>query len=403
MALTTTPLATDNFSRFMAEFFDEREVIGVSTAAQAFFGRPETGSKTYFSDSSEVVEIEIIRSNEKTSALVPRGKIGKSLNNKDLDQEKWTNFQRVFPVGEDMGEITASQLAKRIAGEGQYEGKERLMRARELAVSLSKEMIRRQVRLFERLAMQSLLTGKQDVILGTTDTNLQYDFKRDSNLSITVSNAWNSGSQTIMADIDGACDKLREIGHVTPDMILVGGDAMDDMLADDDFQARADNRRFGLISIDMDGAMPSKFQKFVDGGMEWRGSLKTAKGRKLYIFTYTDIYTTDAGVATDYMDSDKAIIAYSGARADRYFGPADVLPVDTEVRNLYMDYFGFSLDAPMMPGNMKNASNVIMPEMFHFDAYKSKNNKNLTMRCQTAPIFATTQTDAIAVLKGLHT
>ena len=40
-------------------------------------------------------------------------------------------------------------------------------------------------------------------------------------------------------------------------------------------------------------------------------------------------------------------------------------------------------------------------DMFHFDAYRSPDNKTVYLRTQSAPIYATTQTDAICVLKDL--
>ena len=59
----TTPNATDPFSRFMAEVFDDRKLISVSTGFQAFFGRPETGAETIISPDSNAVDIDIIRGN----------------------------------------------------------------------------------------------------------------------------------------------------------------------------------------------------------------------------------------------------------------------------------------------------------------------------------------------------
>ena len=404
MALTTTPQTVDQFNRLWAEIFDEREYISVPTVFQSLFGNSSNGGITYFSDSAEAVDIDIIRANERTTALIPRGTVGRTLNNKTINQEKYTTFSRVFPLAEDTYDINSSQLSKRLAGENPYDGNQtRLDRCRALALKGAKEIVRRMIRLYERLAAQSVIEGIQDAILDTSDTNLQYDFKRNSNLLITVSNTWDSGSQTIMADIDGACDNLRQYGHITPDYMLIGGGALAALLDDSDISTLADNRRFGLINVDNLSSMPPRFARLVAAGAEWRGTFKTAKGRTLYLFTYTDIYDNESGTATLYMPTDKAIIGSSTARFDRYFGPPDVLPVDTEVRNLYADYFGFSPDALPMPMNVKNPGGIITPEMFFFDAYKGKGNKSLTLRSQSAPIFATTMTDATAVLSGLLT
>ena len=76
-----TPLAVDQYSRFMAEMFDERAIIGVSTVGQSFFGNPAHGSKTIYSPDSKVVEIDIIRGNERIGALINRGSNSKNLDN----------------------------------------------------------------------------------------------------------------------------------------------------------------------------------------------------------------------------------------------------------------------------------------------------------------------------------
>jgi hypothetical protein len=51
-----------------------------------------------------------------------------------------------------------------------------------------------------------------------------------------------------------------------------------------------------------------------------------------------------------------------------------------------------------MPPKIKDAGGVFAPEAFYHDAYVSGDWKKLTVRTQHAPIFATTQTDAIVVL-----
>jgi phage gp37-like protein len=58
----------------MDELFDEKEVIAVSTVWQQFFGKPGNGgSKTVYSPFSDVIEIDIMRGNERVAALIHRG------------------------------------------------------------------------------------------------------------------------------------------------------------------------------------------------------------------------------------------------------------------------------------------------------------------------------------------
>lgn len=397
-----TPLASDNYSRFMVDVFDERQIIGVPTGFQAFFGRPETGAKTLFSPDSNLVEIDIIRGNEKISAMIKRGGDGRSVaGQKNTSEQDYSTFSRVYPLGEEVGDISANQLNYRVAGENPYAPMGKFGRLRQLALNHHYEHMRRFTRMFEVLAAQSVRTGKMDAILGTSNTDLQYDFRRTAGNTITVTNKWDSGSQTIMADIDGGCDQMREKGHINPDMIIIGGESMDAFISDTDVRAVADNRRFELIEVGLGNPVPEKFMRFVNAGFTPRGRLRTPKGYELWIFTYVDGYTNSSGTFTKYMPESEAVIASSSARCDRYFGPSEMMPQDSARIAWYNELLGFSpMNAPV-PMNIKDAGRAIMPEMFYCDAYKGKAEKTISIRTQTAPIFATTMTDAFVTLNGL--
>jgi len=396
-----TPNTVDLFSRFMAREFDESEVIAVPTAGQTFFGR--AGSQTIFSPDSNDVDIDIIRGNEKIAALIPRGMVSRSLgsNQKNLQAGKYTTFSRKYPLSEEEGDINANQILNRQAGESPYDRDVRMARMRKLGSRIHMESIRRTVRMFEVLAWQSVLTGTQDAIIGTSDTDLQYDFRRNTNLTVTPSNEWDSGSQTIMADIDGICDAIRIYGHTQPDMMVLGGEAMQAFIDDSDIQDLADNRRFELIEVGMGTPVPAKFMPFVNAGLNPRGRLRTAKGYELWLFTYVDGYTNSSDTFVNYMTLTDVLICASTARADRYFGPPEMLPMIPQRRQLYSELFGINPDAPPMPPKLIGGSNVVNPGMFHCDAYVANDWKKVTIRTQSAPIFPTTQTDAFGLLEDV--
>ena len=401
--MSGTPIVIDGFSRIMADLFDEKEVISVSTAGQSFFGRPENGANTIFSPDSNLVEIDIIRGNRQTAALVPRGTISRLLGDtqQNMNAEKFTNFARKYPLSAEVGDINANQLLMRMAGENPYDVRTRLDSMRLLALKYNNENIRRHVRLFEVLAWQSLRTGVQDAILGTSDTDLQYDFRRDATNTITVTNAWGSGSQTIMADIDGACEKVRVNGKINPDIGIIGSSAMDLFIKDTDVQALADNRRFELMAVTADNPVPANMQRFVDAGLQPRGKLSTPAGFVLWLFTYLDSYENSSGTDTKYMPVDEMLILSSKARFDRYFGPPERLPmIQTDVAE-YQELFGVNPLATLIPMNIKSPGNVIEANMFYTDAYRSTDRSKVSIRTQSAPIFPTTQTDAVALLDGL--
>ena len=399
-------IVQDTFTRVMARLFDEKAIISVPTGFQAFFGNPANGSETIFSPDANDVDIDIIRGNEKTAALIPRGMVSRPLgpNQRNMAAENYTSFSRSYPLSEEESDITAKQLEKRVAGENPYQIRSRRDKMRLLAVKYHHENIRRHVRLFERLAAQSILTGKMDAILGTSNPDLQYDFRRNSDLIHTVTTGWNQVGADIMGDIDGRCEDLRAIGHENPDFMGLGGEAMSSFIKDTTIQGLADNRRIELIEVSTNNPVPAKFDRFVAAGWTPRGRLRTLKGYTLWMFTYTDVYTdSTTDLPVKYLPEDQAFIAYTGARMDRYFGPPELLPSISQKEQFMQEMFGFGTNSAPMPMNIKSPAGVILPQMFYPDAYISDNWKKVSIRTQSAPIYATTQTDSVATLLGLIT
>lgn len=396
-----TPLAVDLYSRTMVDMFDERQIIGCSTVWQSFFGRPEHGSKTVYSPDANSVEIDIIRGNERIAALLNRGSESRNIDLKNTKTQKFTNQVRQYPLGEEIGNISSNQLVNRLAGENPYAGTSRVTRNRMLALERHQEHVRRFVRLFEVLAYTSIFTGKMPAILGTTNSDLEYDFRRSSSLSVSPTVPWDNASNTILADIDAGCIALRQIGHVTPNVMFLAGDVANVFFSDTTIQKFADVKGYSFITAGDNNPVPSQLQPLVDGGAVARGRLFTPQGHQLWIMCYNDYYDDSTGTSTPYMPAGTVLLAYYGARCDRYFGPSDTLPITPSEQAWYMERFGF--DMTMMPQvpNIKNASAVISPAMFYFDAYQSSDRKKVSIRTQTAPIFATTQTDSFYVMTNV--
>ena len=403
-----TPLGVDLYTRYMVGMFDERDIIGVSTGFQTMFGRPSTGGLTLFSPDSSVVDVEILRGNRRISTLVKRGMSTRMIDSKKVSGESQAMLTRLYPLINEEWPIDASQLLTRGAGESPYQKKTKIERLRELAVRSHKNCMRRIIGRFEAMAAQSILTGKMDAVVGTSDSTLQYDFQRNGDNTITVNTAWdNSGS--IMSDIEGACDVVRINGKVNPDFMVVGREAMKALIADSSMKERADNRRYNLVLVGNTGMsvtgpqMPSKFSPMIDAGFQLRGLMETDAGYVLWLFSYLDSYDHDDDGDTPYMPVDQCLIGSTQARCDRYFGPSEVLPLTSERITCYQEFFGFNPTAAPMPPNVANMAAVINPAMFYTDAYVNGNFTSITSRTQAAPIFAPTMVDAFATLKGLIT
>lgn len=392
--MAITPTALGQYGRYMDAFWDERDYIDVPTGFQAICAR----RAPVFSDDASIVDIDIIRGNERTAKLVPRGPITRSLGSKleSLNEQKLTEVNRAYPWAVEHFDIYAGQLNKKVRGELVQAPFSRQERLRVLAISAMKETTRRMARMLEVLAAQSVRTGKQDAILGEAVPT--YDWSRNAANTITVGTKWDA-SGDVMGDIDNACDKVRQNGHMQPDVIIMGGGALKAALEDTTFATLADNRRLGFIQLGMGAVLPGKHAWLAAAGFSYRGEILTAKGRTLSAFTYDEGYDNDSGTYTLYMPTDECLVFSTFARCDRYFGPPETMPMMSAQRQFYMDAFGLSPDA--IPSILvKGDTSVLSPAMFHYDAYPNRDWSTITHRTQCAPIFATTHVDGFALLDG---
>lgn len=399
-----TPNAADQYSRFMVELFDQRNAYSIPTAFQSFFGNPAGGGLTIFERDQGILEIDIIKADgEKLAELVHRGQSSNAVDNSHITDYEFSNVGRKWLLAESLSNINSAKLLDRGPGDSPYARRTQLDRARQKARDLHFEHIRRQSRLWEFLARESIMTGKQPVILGTTNSEWFYDFYRLPTHTIGVPIPWDNGSQDILLDLDNALTLVEVDSGRVLDFLGLGGDAMRAFIKDTTVAALADNRRFELIQVSQTLPVPPEFARFVQNGWTAYGLLRTPYGRTLWIFTNSKTFTDSAGSPENYMPLDKALLLSSSARFDRYYGPRDRLPITPMEAQWYMQFFGFSMDAPPMPPNPSADTDIILPEAFYFDAFAPEDKKNVTMRTQSAPIFATTETDAIVVLEDLIT
>lgn len=399
--MNLTPQATDQFARFMAAMYDDRDGMPAPGGFCSFFGHRPNGSNIVFSPDSSVVDIDIIRGNEKIAALVHRGLNSRAISGqKNTQEQSSTSQSRKYPLIEEEGDISADQLIHALAGEARYSsGKTRFDRLRMLALVIYFEQMRRQARTFEVLAASSIITGLQPAILNTTNPDLLYDFRRNSDNFFNVGTAWSDVASDILGDFDTACTLVRQNGRRKPDMAVLSSVDMDSITKNTAIKAIADNRGFELILVSTNNPVPPKFARFVENGFIARGRLLTPKGFELWLFTYIDSYQTDAGTPTDYLPANKTIVCSSEARMDLYLGPPEVLPVTRSHTQWFEEMFGFNLMAPPMPANFASTKWAdLMPLATYVDAYPSVGNKTITIRTQSAPIFPTTATDTIVTI-----
>jgi len=402
MFFSATPQPLGTYSRFMMDDFQDRNIVSVKTGFMAFFGRPEAGGRTRFNPDAAVFDYDIIRGNRRLGALVPRGMDGRSVGDKQKNTraQRYTTTARVMPLGEEEGDIQASQLLLRQAGETPQQTQTRLDRMRSLAMDHHDEHARRFTRTMEYLAAQSVLTGKMPTLLGSGVAADQiFDWRRSAGNIYSVPTVWTDPAADIFGNIDYACERVDVKGMANPDFIGFSSSAIVAFLKDADVKEKSDNRRWNLINVgDNRFTLPDRFARFVEGGWKARGFLQTPNGYELYMFTSNYTYDDDTGSSEKYMPDGSVIVADSQARYDRIFGPPEVLPDIPQRQEQMRQLFGFSPTDPQLPDNIAGLGTTVPPAAFYFDAYMPDNWKSATIRTQISPVFVPVQTDAICTL-----
>lgn len=390
------PQTMDAFRYLNAAAFDERGMIAVPTGAQSFFGRPNTGAQTIFTEAA-AIDVDVLRANKKVAAMVRRGLTAATLNTDVLQGvgEQYTSYSRSFPLIEELTPLTSDQLEKRILGDGRHTPRTRAEVQRILAMNHSMENKRRIIRRLEIIAWEVLLTSKQTTIDGG-GASLQYDYQRHSDLTFSVT-AWSNATSKALDDFDTAADRLQAIGNVRPDVVIMADDALVEFMALTQVTTLADNRRMGHVATGgMMAPIKGDLAWMVNAGFDRVAEVTTPKGRSLTVFVYNQEYTASNGTSTKYMTAGKVMVLYSGARLDRYFGPSDKMALDAESRRFMADAFGLDMNT-VMPRNVLGSS-VVPSAIFHTDAYATVGGKAIMVRDQVAPILAATQTDFCATL-----
>lgn len=395
--------AIDTYSRFYQGTFDDRKMISISGGFLSMFGNLESDdpSETHYIMDQEVFDIEIIRGNKTIAALIPRGVTGTVINDPVEKEQEWSEFNRTFPLAQKTGYINAQKLNRRIANEPPYQPFTKSKRLRILAGKQHLSKIRQLMGLQELLASKSILTGKMPAILNTSNPNLIYDFRRNPANIIAGVNWTTDTLAVILALIDTGCDRCAENGKVVPDMMLLGRGLWTPLLLKDGIEKYFDLRRINQGAIDVNIDLPAKFNRFTGNGkFEPRGRLVTPKGRELWLFSYNQFYEEPKGTFNYFLPADNALITYSGARADRFFGPPEFLPTTSLDNIWYSEMFGFDSSSLPMPEMTPNGD-IFDSKMYYFYAYPSVDKKGIQTATQTAPVYVTTQTDAFVTLNGL--
>jgi hypothetical protein len=392
----------------MVKPFSDVDLRPVSTAYQsAFYGRPETGAEVVFNDRSSQINIDIQKGETQTLAMmVNRGTSSTPTDRVPSDKmERFTNLAYAWPLVETQGSISSNEiLENRSFGQPQDMTSSIRERLTVEAEKIHKTHFKKHFTTMEYLCREALWTGEHPAILGTTNTDLIYDFHRHADNFITAGTAWTTVTADILGDLDSGADVIQQNGGLHSDYgLLCDGAVFKGIKDNTTITANADNRRYTFVALGGDVQLPSEFMKYKEAGFNPRGRLETNDGRFVWIFTYDvtflDNFTTPGTkTRTPWVPTGKALMFSPLARCDKYFGPADRFnPTQLEIQN-YRDFFGFDMGAmPVIP-------QVTDPGMFDprmFTCYADITKKAVELTTQSAPIMPTTHTDAFVTFSGL--
>lgn len=376
--------AVKNYTRVMAPVFSDMDTMPVMT----FFLNLFTSGVTIIEPDASVVDIDIQRGNKMVSAYILRGTDAENVTAKRALLEKFTSDAKVYPLIEEITPVTSTMIGKRMPGESVENPLSRMEKQLALAMKAHKEDLRRIIRKMEYSAAESIRTGAQTVKEGA------YDFYRKATHNTNATAVWSdTGGAVPITDLDTAGTLIfRDAGRVATDVIF-SEQSWNEFLNTDQIKELADSRRIIHFFADMTAQVPAGYESWTAAGAVFQGQVK-AGNWKLNMWTYPAIWETDAGVQTQYLPDEEVIILAKGARFDRYFGPADRLEMGDDM--FYARVFGIG-DMEAIPANVMN-SGIFQSDMFHMDAFGGHNNKEISVRTQCAPIFPTTETDAIVKL-----
>jgi len=386
---------TGAVTRNLAPMFDERKGARASKNWLAFTGRG--GGIVQYNDDVNEIKYEIVRGNRRVAKLIKRVDVTSQLlgeNQKNIDGTGYTEVSRAFPLSMEVANIPASKLTEKIAGEPTDNSDvTRQFRLTYHAARKQTDLMSAQIRMANYLAGQGILEGVQDAIIGTSNTDEQYDFYRKATHLKTLSVPWSTITAKPLEDLDTGCDVVIADSGVCPEFALMGDLAISAMFKTTEFANAADNRTFSAFTaVGGKEAVPGKFDFLVKNGWECRGYVITWKGRKIWLFGSEELAEFTIGTTSRSMPSKKVLLGNTESRLDAQFGPSAILPETASRLAWYREMFGF-MPGVAPKGEPKLTSGLITPRMFILDAYGNEVHTNVSIRSQMSPLYVPVATD----------
>jgi len=387
---SNTPLNVSGFSGFVSQEFDERDVVDITSAWQAFWAP----SQPQYARDANTFYVDTVKGNREISRLIRRGQAkGRNLDQKKKVDGKSTNTVRILPLVEEESPIGANELNFRQIGEQIGNPLTQMERLREKMMSHYKENTRKGMRTNELLSAQMIQTGKQAYILG--DSTDVIDYGRAAGNSIACTDEWDDTGAVPLVDLKNGCEQGLTASGMPPEMAIFSPEAATAFFTESSIQTMADVKGFSFV---MAGNLPvpPQYQRFIDGGFVYLGKITIPAGFTLYCFVDHTSYT-DGGTSTPYMTAKTTVLANPRARYDLIVGPGEKFRITSAERDL-LDDLGIALESS--DGRVRVASHAIRPGYFDHDFYFSPDRRILQCRTQSSIVFGMPHVNTAVVLTG---
>ena len=403
-AYTPTPVMQDQYTSFLLGTIDETYMVQeVPRTFQSFFGPSTPSGRTVLNADDTFFQMDVMRAGPRSLApMIPRNMISRSIGDieKPINGVRFTSVKMPFPLVHQEGVIGADLLNQRVFGEPTSMPYSKQERAQFYAGKITNEIVARAGRLYEYLATQVVLLGTMPSIIGNTDTETVYDFRKlATHVVDKTGTPWSTVGTSILTEIDTACDLNEQDGHLDSDYLLCAYDVPATFLTNTQLLAMGDIRRYYNFEFNGPMAIPDKFSFLVNGGAIPFAKLVTPKQREIFCFVTRKFYHNSSGTLTYYMPAGYAVIGSSMASGHQLFGPGEArfdVPSDAEIGRTLL-----GIDVEGTVATDVDTSRPFVPESIAMRVDRSPDRKSLLIQAESAPVFMPLNPNALTTYYNL--
>lgn len=356
---------SDASTRHMIEMYMEEASPPMFLAG--FFRSPPRNFHT-----SELVELDIVRSDDEIAIVIQDLKAGARENEATL----YTNKSFAPPVFKELGTITSYDLIKRRPGQIDFVDPNYAANAMEQAFSIARLLEAKIRRSIELMASQVLQNGALTLVDESGIPLYTIDFQAKATHKATVSVSWAPDGTTgaPLADLEQLAATVRRNGRVNPNKLIFGSSALGRFLANPAVQKLLDKNLLNIGAL----APATRGQGATFYGFVWIGSYR------FEIWSYDGHYRhPQTKVLTPYVDPDNVIMLSDATRLDLSFGAIPrLLPPDPQL-------------AAFLPDRMSDGERGLDLTL---NAWITENREHIKIQVGTRPLTIPTAIDTYARL-----